>query len=110
MEAAGLGCQLTEAVLLRAFDDWDAERLETLDLALAFNFPVDVLLLSDALTYLDTLRIEAGIAAGRVVIELTESSPLPASRNSARPPAGCVRSATASRSTMSAPTCATTAT
>jgi len=34
---------MTEAVLLRAFDDWDAERLETLDLALAFNFPVDVL-------------------------------------------------------------------
>jgi len=65
------------------------------------------LLLSDALTYLDTLRIEAGIAAGRVVIELTESSPLARPRGTrARPPAGCVRSATASRSTMSAPTCA----
>ncbi len=77
MEAAGLGYRLTEAVMVRAFDDWHADQLEALDLALAFNFPVDVLLLSEALTSLDTMRIEAGIAAGRVVIELTESSPLP---------------------------------
>jgi EAL domain-containing protein (putative c-di-GMP-specific phosphodiesterase class I) len=53
MEAAGLGCQLTEAVLLRAFDDWGGERLEALNLMLAFNFPLEVLLRPEALSYLD---------------------------------------------------------
>jgi EAL domain-containing protein (putative c-di-GMP-specific phosphodiesterase class I) len=76
MEAAGLGFQLTEAVLLRAFDDWSGERLDALDLVLAFNFPLEVLLRPEALSYLDTIRTEAGIAPGRVVVELTESSPL----------------------------------
>jgi EAL domain-containing protein (putative c-di-GMP-specific phosphodiesterase class I) len=76
MEAAGLGWQLTAAVLLRAFDDWGGERLAALDLVLAFNFPLDVLLLPDALSHLDAVRMKAGIAAGRVVIELTESRPL----------------------------------
>jgi EAL domain-containing protein (putative c-di-GMP-specific phosphodiesterase class I) len=45
-------------------------------LVLAFNFPLDVLLRPEALSYLDTVRTEAGIAPGRVVVELTESSPL----------------------------------
>ena len=78
MEAAGLGCALTEAVLLRAFDEWSGERLDALDMMLAFNFPLEVLLLPDALTHFDTVRMEAGVAARRVVIELTESSPLTA--------------------------------
>ena len=77
METAGLGWQLTEAVLQRAFDDWTDERLEALDLSLAFNFPLEVLLRSDALAQLEALRADAGIAARRVVVELTEGSPLP---------------------------------
>jgi EAL domain-containing protein (putative c-di-GMP-specific phosphodiesterase class I) len=75
MEDAGLGCKLTKAVLQRAFGDWDGERLEALDLVLAFNFPLDVLLLPDALRHLDAVRMQAGVPAGRVVIELTESRP-----------------------------------
>lgn len=76
MEAAGLGFQLTEAVLVRAFSDWGAERLAPLEMALALNFAPDVLLDPEAIARLEALRRAARIPAHRIVIELTESHPL----------------------------------
>ncbi len=76
MEDAGLGWPLTEAIMRRAFADWSGSRLELLDLTLALNLPLDVLLIPKALATLDRERAAAGIAAQRVVIELTESRPV----------------------------------
>ena len=76
MENAGLSWPLTQAVMRRAFADWGEGRLEALDLTLALNLPLDVLLYPEALVRLDSERREAGIPAARVVIELTESRPI----------------------------------
>jgi EAL domain-containing protein (putative c-di-GMP-specific phosphodiesterase class I) len=76
MEQAGLGWKLTEAVISRAFADWGGTRLDALDLTLALNVPLDVLLLPEALSWMEAARTAAGIAARRLVIELTESLPV----------------------------------
>jgi EAL domain-containing protein (putative c-di-GMP-specific phosphodiesterase class I) len=76
MESAGLGQELTEAMLARAFADWNTKHLARLDLMLAFNVPPDVLLNDTALSRLEALRAGAGIPADRVIIELTEDRPV----------------------------------
>lgn len=76
IEDAGLSWPLTQAVVTRAFDDWQAGRLGGLGLTLALNFPLDVLLIPEALTWLEHERREAGLPAGELVIELTESRPV----------------------------------
>jgi EAL domain-containing protein (putative c-di-GMP-specific phosphodiesterase class I) len=76
IERAGLALKLTEAVGLSAFADWRDGRLERLDLSLALNFPLDVLLLPAALRWLERARQSAGIPAQRITIELTESRPI----------------------------------
>jgi len=76
IEDAGLGFQLTQAVIRRAFADWSGAALEQLDLWLALNFPLDVLLQPSALTWLDETRKAAGIPVERIGIELTESRPV----------------------------------
>lgn len=76
MEDAGLSWALTEAVVARAFAEWGGDRLASLDLTLALNIPLDVLLIPEALARLDTARVKAGIAAHRLVLELTESRPV----------------------------------
>jgi len=76
MENAGLSWPLTKAVMRRAFADWSGDHLRQLDLTLALNLPLDVLLFDDALTKLDEERRIAGIAAEQLVIELTESRPI----------------------------------
>ncbi|MCW3473943.1 EAL domain-containing protein [Limobrevibacterium gyesilva] len=76
MEDAGLSWSLTQAVMRRAFADWGSGQFGQMDLTLALNLPLDVLLTPDALTRLDAARNDAGIPAERVVIELTESRPL----------------------------------
>ena len=76
MEDAGLAWPLTEAIMRRAFADWGGVRLDALDMTLALNLPLDVLLIPEALATLDRERAAAGIAPGRVVIELTESRPV----------------------------------
>lgn len=75
MELAGLSRELTEAVVRRAFHD-HAQHLAPLQLFLALNFPLDVLLAEEALAWLDTRREEAGIPRAAIVIELTESRPV----------------------------------
>lgn len=76
MEQAGLGYRLTEAVLVRAFSEWGAEGIAPLEMALAFNFPPDVLLRREAIVRLEMLRRAARMPAHRIVLELTESHPL----------------------------------
>jgi EAL domain-containing protein (putative c-di-GMP-specific phosphodiesterase class I) len=76
MEDAGLAWPLTQAVARRAFADWGGGVLDKLDVTLALNISLDVLLCADALVELDHARADAGIAADRIVLELTESRPL----------------------------------
>lgn len=76
VEAAGLSLQLTQAVATRAFADWTAAMLQDLDLSLALNFPLDVLLQPAALAWLEQQRAAAGVPAARIGIELTESLPI----------------------------------
>jgi len=76
MEDAGLAQLLTRRVSQRAFTDMAGPALAPLGLDMALNFPLDVLQVPEALALLDEQRREAGIPAGRVVIELTESRPV----------------------------------
>ncbi len=73
IEAAGLAWTLTEAVIRRVFDDWRDGLLETMDVWVAVNVPLDVMLDAGALAWFERTRLAAGIAAERVMIELTES-------------------------------------
>ena len=75
IEDAGLAAQLTDRVGSRAFADMEGP-VGALGLLLTLNFPLDVLLVPEALARLDARRQEAGIVAERVAIELTESRPV----------------------------------
>ena len=75
MEAGGLGWPLTQAVVGRAFADWQAA-LQPLGLSLAVNFPLDALLLPQARDWLDRQCAASGIPPALVTIELTESLPV----------------------------------
>ncbi len=76
IEDAGLAWPLTEAVIRRSFEDWGSGRLESFGLTLAINFPLDVLLIPEALVWLESQRKAAGLSAEHLVIELTESRPV----------------------------------
>ena len=45
---------------------------------MAVNLPLDVLVLDEARTWLEAMRRESGVPAGKIVIELTESQPVAA--------------------------------
>lgn len=75
IEDAGLAAQLTDRVGSRAFADMEGP-VGALGLLLTLNFPLDVLQVPAAVARLDQRRQEAGIAADRVAIELTESRPV----------------------------------
>ena len=75
IEDAGLAAELTDRVGSRAFADMEGP-VGALGLLLTLNFPLDVLQVPEALARLDQRRQEAGIAAERVAIELTESRPV----------------------------------
>lgn len=76
VEDAGLAAQLTELVAERALQDMASAELVEHELRVTLNFPLDVLLVPDALRRLDRQRRSVGIPADRVVIELTESRPV----------------------------------
>jgi EAL domain-containing protein (putative c-di-GMP-specific phosphodiesterase class I) len=76
IEDAGLAARLTELVAASAFADMAGPALALLPLSVSLNFPLDVLLLTTALTRLEAQRKAAGIAVERVLIELTESRPV----------------------------------
>jgi EAL domain-containing protein (putative c-di-GMP-specific phosphodiesterase class I) len=73
IEAAGLASDLTELVLIRSFADMMSDTLSPHGFNVALNFPLDVLMLPDAVERLEALRRRSGIAAEQVAIELTES-------------------------------------
>jgi EAL domain-containing protein (putative c-di-GMP-specific phosphodiesterase class I) len=76
IEDAGLAAELTGLVSARAFADLAGPFLSGRGLRMSVNFPLDVLLNTAALDRLEEQRIAAGIAADRIVIELTESRPV----------------------------------
>ncbi len=76
MEDAGLAPALTEAVTSRAFADMSNPSLVPHGLEIALNFPLDVLLVPQAMVLLDAQRRIAGIEAAQVIVELTESRPV----------------------------------
>ncbi|MBS0560886.1 MAG: EAL domain-containing protein [Proteobacteria bacterium] len=73
MEAAGLAGELTALVAARGFADAAEPPLAEARMSVGLNVPLDVLLRADTLERLDALRAGAGLCAGRVTIELTES-------------------------------------
>jgi len=76
MEHAGLAAELTRLVVSRALADISVAEIARHKLRVALNFPLDVLLLPDAIGQLDAQRAAVGLAAERVTIELTESRPV----------------------------------
>jgi len=75
-ERAGLAGFLTEDVTIRALLDIARLPPGTLRPSIGINFPLDVLLMPESLSRLDAARQVAGIAAERVIVELTESRPV----------------------------------
>ena len=76
VEAAGFAPRLAELVARRAFADWGGDALARLQLRLALNLPLDVLLAPGATERLEAWREEAGIEPGRIIVELTETHPV----------------------------------
>jgi EAL domain-containing protein (putative c-di-GMP-specific phosphodiesterase class I) len=76
IEGAGLGGELTSLVSAIAFADLAGPFLFKRGLRMSVNFPLDVLLQPAALDRLEEQRIAAGLAADRIIIELTESRPV----------------------------------
>jgi EAL domain-containing protein (putative c-di-GMP-specific phosphodiesterase class I) len=76
IEHAGLAAELTSLVSTRAFSDLAGPFLAGLDLRMSVNFSLDVLLTPSALERLEAQREAAGVAADRIIIELTESQPV----------------------------------
>lgn len=76
VEAAGFAARLTELVARRAFAEWSGDALARLQLRLAVNMPLDVLLAPGAAERLESWREEAGIEPGRIIVELTETHPV----------------------------------
>lgn len=76
IEEHGLAAQLTELIVDRALADFASPAFGTENLRLTLNFPLDVLLLPEALQRLNDSRRQAGVPASRVIIEMTESRPV----------------------------------
>jgi len=72
IEGAGLIAEFTDAMAARAMSDLVAIGAAADGVQVLVNYPLDVLLVPDALARLEARRRAAGIAAGRLVIELTE--------------------------------------
>jgi EAL domain-containing protein (putative c-di-GMP-specific phosphodiesterase class I) len=76
IEDAGMAGELTGLVSARAFADLAGPFLAERGLRMSVNFPLDVLLQPAALDRLEEQRIATGLAADRIVVELTESRPV----------------------------------
>jgi EAL domain-containing protein (putative c-di-GMP-specific phosphodiesterase class I) len=73
LEDEGLGADLTDLVLQRILADITSPDVAPLDLTVALNVPLDVLLDRDAPRRFHAQREAIGVPASRLVIELTES-------------------------------------
>lgn len=76
VEDAGLAEQLTELIAARAFADMTRSALKTLKTPITINFPLSVLLRSEAIAVLEAQRTASGLPADQIVVELTESTPV----------------------------------
>ncbi|MGE0419364.1 MAG: EAL domain-containing protein [Acetobacteraceae bacterium] len=76
IEDAGLAARLTELITARAFSALGDFLRQGLSLAITLNFPLDVIMRPEAIQTLEEPRQAAGIPAGLVSIELTESMPV----------------------------------
>ena len=75
-EDSGLACALTDEVVARAFADAAAPAFRGQGLTMALNFPLRVLSHDGTAQRLDDMRAAAGLTAGAIAIELTESQPV----------------------------------
>jgi EAL domain-containing protein (putative c-di-GMP-specific phosphodiesterase class I) len=75
IENAGLAATLTDLVAARSFADMTGPSLAGRGLGITLNFPLDVLLMPEALARLEVQRLASGVPADRIMIELTESRP-----------------------------------
>jgi EAL domain-containing protein (putative c-di-GMP-specific phosphodiesterase class I) len=73
IEAAGLLRQLSRAVIETCLADWDGDRLAELDLRLAINLPLDILVLGCLPDWLDERLTESRVPASRLMLEMTET-------------------------------------
>jgi len=76
IEDAGLAAQLTRLVAERAFNDLSGPLLMARGLQMSVNFPLDVLLMPQALDTLEEQRAKSGLGAEQIIVELTESRPV----------------------------------
>lgn len=76
IELAGFAGELTEQIAASTFADLAAVDPGVEGLAAGINVPLDLLLLPRTLERLEARREAAGLAPGRVVVELTESQPV----------------------------------
>jgi EAL domain-containing protein (putative c-di-GMP-specific phosphodiesterase class I) len=72
VEDAGLVAEFTDRVALRALGDMAAFGEAAARVTLLINYPLDVLLVPEALERLEQRRADAGIDPSRLMIELTE--------------------------------------
>lgn len=72
IEDAGLIAELTDAIAGRALTDYAGLAAHAPGCVILVNFPLDVLLVPEALARLERRRVVAGVAAENVVVELTE--------------------------------------
>jgi hypothetical protein len=76
IEDAGLGNELTDAVIVQALADAATALRASTDVCLSLNFPLDVLLLPETTMRLEDERHIAGLEPSRIVVELTERQPV----------------------------------
>lgn len=76
IEDAGLAARLTELITERAFAELGDFLRQGLSLVVTVNFPLDVIMRPEAIQRLESQRQAAGIPAGLISIELTESMPV----------------------------------
>jgi EAL domain-containing protein (putative c-di-GMP-specific phosphodiesterase class I) len=76
LEDAGFAGQLTELISACVFTDLTGPSLAASGLRASVNFPLDALLRPASLDVLEAQRARAGIPASRIIVELTESTPV----------------------------------
>ena len=76
MEAANLAPLLTEVMITQAMRDACTHGLTELGLRIGMNVPLDVLMMPEIFSLLETQRQKCSIPAERLIIELTETQPV----------------------------------
>lgn len=76
LETAGLLPELTQAVVARAFSEWNSARLRAVGMGIGLNLPLDILLRPGFVDWLDARCAEADLTPFNIVVELTETQPV----------------------------------